>query len=184
MTIDVDALDLDDGDEIEALMRRFYPLLLSSAYADAGATIGMDLAFDLANEHVQKVLHQLAQKVRDVAQTTRDDIRAKVAQAAAEGWSTDRLASELQQLREIASATRAQVIARTEAASAYSRGSLLAYTESGVVHGTQWLVSDPCPICEPLTDTVVALGERFGGEFEAPPAHPACRCAIAPVLKD
>lgn len=183
--MDPDAIagQLDDGAQIVALMRRFYPLLLAAAYQDAGDLLGGAVAFDLENERVQEVLGALAGLVVGVAETTRDDIRALVGRAAQEGWDTATLAQAIREAGVTQSRARATLIARTEAASAYSQGALLAYRESGVVTGVEWLTAgDPCPVCDPLDGQVVGLGKAFDGGIAHPPAHPGCRCAIAPVV--
>lgn len=173
-----------DGAQIAALMRKYHIRLLELATEDANTTLGIDAAFDLESEEVQDVLGMLAKKVRNVAETTKEDIRRLTGQAAEHGWSPADLAREIAKLGEIASTSRAELISRTEAAAAYSRGSLLRYAESGQVSGTQWLVTDPCPICAPLADAIAALGETFADGIDCPPAHPACRCALAPVLSE
>jgi hypothetical protein len=77
------------------------------------------------------------------------------------------------------------LIARTEAAAAYSRGSLLRYAQSGQVSGTEWLLGpEPCEICQPLGGTVAALGKSFAEGIDSPPAHPRCTCSLAPVLTE
>lgn len=172
-----------DGSQIAALMRKYHIRLLALAAEDATTTLGVDAAFDLENESVQDVLDLLGKKVRNVAETTRDDIRRLTGQAAEAGWSPAELAAEIAKLGEIASVTRAELIAVTESAAAYSRGSLLAYADSGQVRGTEWLLGpEPCEICQPLGGTVAALGEAFADDIESPPAHPRCTCALAPVL--
>lgn len=189
MTVSVDRMGLDDGTEVARLMRRFYPLILEAAANDAADLLGLDAgdtlqgAFDQSNPRVQDVLDKLAHKVRGVAETTKDDIRMLVGRAADEGWSPGELAKQIREYGVTASKARSEAIARTETATAYTQGSLLAYQESGVVKGTQWLATDPCDICQPLEGQTVDLGELFGGEYEGPPAHPNCRCAVAPVLK-
>lgn len=173
---------LDEGEELASLLTVRYLQALAIAYGDAGEELEILLAFDVDNPRVQEILDELAHKVRRVAETTRDEIRALVGRQAAEGWSIDRLAEEIEGLAEIHAPRRARTIARTETASAYSRGSLAAYEESGVVTGVQWLTYDPCPICAPLDRQVAPLGEPFPGGIGFPPAHPSCRCAIAPVV--
>lgn len=179
-----DVLDvLDDGTEIATVMRRFYPLVLEQAAADVQDQLGVDLAFNLNNPAVLQVLDTLAGQVRDVADTTRDEIRTLTGQATQEGWSPAKLASAIRDHGVTASKTRSELISITESARAYSQGSLLAYQESGVVQGTQWITTDPCPICAPLDGKVVELGGVFADGIDAPPAHPRCRCALIPVLK-
>lgn len=186
MTIDpaiVDQLGLDLGPGISTLMRRFYPLLLEDAYSDAGAVLSLDLVFYLENEFVQETLDGLAKNVRAVAETTKEQIRSLVGKAAQEGWGVEELARQIRETGEIASVSRSVLIAQTETATAYSQGSILAYQESGVVSGLEWLVAgDPCPICDPLDGQVADLGKAFAGDIPHPPAHPGCRCAIAPVV--
>lgn len=179
----VDQLGLDLGTEISTLMRRYYPDLLASAYADAGALLELDLDLDLENEFVSAVLDRLAKEVTAVAETTRDQIRGLVDQANENGWSVETLARNIRDQTEIESRRRALVVARTESASAYSQGSILAYQESGVVSGTEWLTAgDACPICDPLDGVVTDLGGEYPGGLAFPPAHPNCKCALAPVV--
>lgn len=175
---------LDNGDGLVAKLRQFYLLLLAQSFEDAAALLDVDLAFDLDNPAVQNVLQELTTQVRKVAETTRDEIRALVGRQAAEGWSNDQLAQEIRKLQGTHTLTRAQVIARSEEARASSKGSILAWQESGVVEQQEWLASeDSCPICSPLNGTVVALGKAFApGIFVPGDTHPNCTCAIAPVL--
>jgi hypothetical protein len=174
-----------DGSQIAALMRKYHIELLTLAADDADTTLGIDAAFDLEATEVQDVLDTLGKLIRNVADTTRADVQRLTGQAAEHGWSPADLAREIRALGEIASQTRAELIARTEAAAAYSRGSLLRYAQSGQVSGTEWLLGpEPCEICQPLGGTVAALGKSFAEGIDSPPAHPRCTCAISPVLKE
>lgn len=179
---EVEQMGLDDGTVLGRLLRRRYVQALAEGYADGVNTLEMELAFDLDNPLVQEVLHELASEVRRVAESTRDEIRALVGRQAAEGWSIEQLTDEIATLGDIHSRERARLIARTETASAYSRGSLLAYEQSGVVTAVEWLVSDPCPICRKNADARVTLGGTFPSGHKHPPAHPGCRCAVAPIV--
>lgn len=184
MTTDVSKMGLDDGKEIAKIMSRYYPLLLEQAAGDAEDSLGVDISFDMSNPKVQEVLDELASKIKDVADTTRQDIRDLVGKQADEGWSMDELAAAIRDRGVTDSKSRSEAIARTESASAYSKGSILAYQESGVVDSLEWIVSDdPCPVCQELDGQNVKLGDLFGEEFDGPPAHPNCTCAVAPVLK-
>lgn len=174
-----------DGAQIAALMRKHHIRLLELGWDDGGATIGIDAPFNLAMDAAQRALADRGKLVKNVVETTKEDIRRLTGLAAELGWSGDELAQEISKLGEIASITRAELIARTEAAAMYSKGSLIAYAESGQVSGTEWLLGpSPCPECQPLGGKVAALGDAFDGDVEHPPLHPRCTCAIAPVLKD
>lgn len=165
-------------------MRRFYPLLMSRAFGDASGVLGIDIAFNLDNPFVQEVLQDLAKLVRGVAETTRDEIRALVGRQAAEGWSVEQLADAIRERGITASETRAATVARSETATAYSRGSILAYRESGVVEQIEWITagSDVCPICQALNGKRAPLGGSFADGIGHPAAHPNCRCAILPIV--
>ncbi len=84
---------------------------------------------------------------------------------------------------------RALRIARTEIIRAHSKGAEIAYQESGVVEGMQWLdgQSGACKLCRDLHNKIVPLGEPFYKDPKfgdgMPPRHPNCRCAVKPVMK-
>lgn len=174
---------LDNGDGIAALMKAFHQAMLEDAFADA-ADAGIGVAFSLSNPYVQTTLDGLAKQVRGVAETTRDDIRVLVGKQADEGWSLEQLQKEIRAKGEIASRSRALLIARTETASAYSQGSIAAYKASGVVKGTAWLIGpDSCPECQALDGLTAELGAEFAPGVTGPPAHPNCTCVLTPVLE-
>jgi len=179
------ALDFQDG--LVRIMRRYYPVIAEHAFEAAAASLDIDIAFNLDNPKVQDVLDTLLDKIsKDVPETLKESIRSLIGRQADEGWSVERLASEIAEHATDWSTNRARLVAVSETASAYSRGSILAYQESGVVDEIEWLTagSDVCPICEPLNGRKVKIGEEFGAGILHPGAHPACRCAILPVVRD
>lgn len=182
----VEQLGLDLGPGATSIMRRVYPKVLQRAFADAEMALDIDLAFDVENKEVQAVLGELADLVTRITETTRDSIRSLIGRAASEGWSVDRLAKEIRESGATTSRSRARMIARTETATAYSMGSLLAYAQSGVVDKVEWLATLDKTTCEdckglngeqrPLVDAVFSDGTAH------PPRHPNCRCALAPIV--
>lgn len=84
---------------------------------------------------------------------------------------------------------RAETIARTETIMASTKGAQELWRQAaqgGLVDPSraeqEWIVSFDdrlCPICEPLDGERAPLGGAFPGGFTGPPAHPACRCAVA-----
>ncbi len=176
---------LDDGSAIERMMRRFYPDLIEDAYLDA-ARSGLAVSFDLENPYNQTVINRRAQQVRNVSDTTKDEIRRLLSLQSENGWSSEDLARMFESLADTRSKTRALLIARTETAAMYSEGSIAAYKASGVVKGLEWLTADDeltCEICAPLNGTRTDLDGAFAEGVSFPPAHPACRCAIAPIVE-
>src|SRR5262245_45426214 len=123
---------LDDGDDVEALMRPFYEQLTELAFQDAGDLL--DVAFDLDNPYVQTVLDRLAKEVRGVAETTRDEIRTLVGRQAEEGWSSEELAEQIRNAGITRSQARSLTIARTESGNGYNLGAIAAYRTADVTH--------------------------------------------------
>jgi len=74
---------------------------------------------------------------------------------------------------------RADLIARTELASAYIEGQMAQYRRDGYTHG-RWSATGErsCPFCASREGAIYTLDELDG----AIPAHPRCRCTVAPVL--
>jgi HK97 family phage portal protein len=182
----VEQLGLDLGPGVQRIMRKIYPKVLQEAFKDAELALDVDIGFDVANDEVQSVLGELADLVKRITDTTRNAIQSLVSRAADEGWSIDRLAKELVEHGGIVSKSRARMIARTETATAYSMGSLLAYAKSGVVDQVEWLTTiddQTCPDCKGLNGETRKLDKVFSDGTAHPPRHPNCRCSLAPVVK-
>lgn len=121
-----------------------------------------------------------------VTESTRDMLRADVTQAIEEGWSNDKLADVIQQNYAF-SDVRAEAIARTETAIADIEGNMIAYNETGLVAGKEWLTApDCCPACAALDGMIVPLDGYFvpGSYRKDAPLHPSCRCDMLPVLTE
>jgi SPP1 gp7 family putative phage head morphogenesis protein len=74
-------------------------------------------------------------------------------------------------------ASRSDAIANTEYARAMTTASVETYKDAGVTE-VNWLAEgDACPICDAL-----AAESPIPIDGEEPPAHPSCRCALAPVV--
>lgn len=169
-----------DGTQIAKLLRPYHITLLELAAADANGVLGISAEFDLESVEVQDVLDLLAKQVRNVAATTRDDIRRLTGQAAEAGWSPAQLAAEIGKLGEIASASRAMLISRTESAMAYNHGTLLRYSQSGQVSGVEVLDGTNDDICAAANGQVWTLEEAA----DSPIGHPNCVRAFVPVLSE
>lgn len=76
---------------------------------------------------------------------------------------------------------RADLIARTELANAYIAGQMAQYRKNGYTHG-RWSATGErtCPFCASREGSIYTLDELEG----AIPAHPRCRCTVAPVMGD
>jgi SPP1 gp7 family putative phage head morphogenesis protein len=124
--------------------------------------------------------------VKDLEESTRDMLRATLAQAMEEGWSNEDLSSELEDNYAFGE-DRADCIARTETAYADVQGNLEGYKASGVVAGKEWIIAQDeiCDDCVELDGVVVGLDEQFPNDGgDGPPLHPNCRCDVLPVLTE
>ena len=119
-----------------------------------------------------------------ISDSTREALRSDVTRAIDQGLSTDDFADELMDSYAF-SAERAEMIARTEIASADIQGSLIGYRDSGEVSGKELLLGSEHEVPDECDDAdamgVVPLDDDFGGLGD-PPYHPACICDVAPVL--
>ena len=119
-----------------------------------------------------------------ITDSTREMLRSDVTQAIEDGTSSAALGDQLEASYAF-SAARAETIARTELAHADVEGNMMAYRDSGMVSGKEWLLSseheeqDECDEAEAMG--VVDLDDDFGGIGD-PPAHPRCACDVVPVL--
>jgi SPP1 gp7 family putative phage head morphogenesis protein len=116
---------------------------------------------------------------------TRELLRGTITQAVNEGWSNDKLASAIEDGYAFSS-SRAEMIARTETAFADVEGNMIAYRESGMVAGKQWILGpEPCEICQANAEQgTIDLEDDFESGDDAPPAHPHCECDVIPVLEE
>lgn len=109
-----------------------------------------------------------------------------------QGVAGDRLQERVHRYREAQRRRRAMLIARTEMIASVNAGQLALWGEAvrtgGLPRNSQkvWVVTEDerlCPTCEELGAQGSIRWDRAfdGGGLFGPPAHPACRCAIALV---
>jgi hypothetical protein len=110
-----------------------------------------------------------------ISETTRDYLRADIAEAIFDGRSSQDLA-EIIVDNYAFSDSRAMMVARTEIAFAHSEGNMIAYKESGLVEGKRWILGsehDDDDECDRNADEgVIPLNQPFQSGDEAAPAHP------------
>lgn len=159
---------------------------------DLGVTVAIDqlgqvgIGFDwtLVNTRARENARQYAgQLITQITDTTRNTVREAVARYINNGEPLSALISDLQSTG--FSERRAKLIAATEVTGAFARANEAAYRESGVVETMEWRTATDekvCPVCGKLDGQRVPMGQRFEGVY-MPPAHPGCRCWIAPIVK-
>lgn len=126
----------------------------------------------------------------EITEPTRDFLRGSVTDAIEGGWSNDKLAGAIADSYAF-SEERAMTIARTETQMAANAGAVEGYRASGVVARKQWVTAEDDLVEEECLDNAAAgdggdgildLDEDYPSGDDAPPAHPNCRCVIAPVV--
>jgi HK97 family phage portal protein len=130
-------VDIDwqaEEDALRAILARFYDEAGGMAFAQASSLLGVEIAWDLANPNVNRVVTLLGTRIRAVAETTRQDVARTIADGLSEGQTLDQLADSVRGLLGGESYKgRALTIARTESMTAYNSASVVGYQESGVV---------------------------------------------------
>lgn len=121
-------------------------------------------------------------RVKGITNTKIDQIGTALAEGLSRGDNVTMIAKAINEV--IGSPTHALLIANTEGARAMVAASTDRYEEAGVSK-FEWIVSDPCDICESNEAESrggVPFGHIFNDGSEYPPAHPNCRCDIVPVV--
>ena len=129
-----------DGDELAALVKRFYVELLQLSWDGWNLELGVEAAFDLSDPAVVKALNGTAAHVTAIQETTRAALQDALQYGTERGWSIDHLvrgdrALGRPGLRDLVEQTykgRATTIARTELAHVQQRAGLARYAAFGV----------------------------------------------------
>jgi len=141
-------------------------------------------AIDFANTQCATLVTKMNDETRKlIANTIADSIQNK---RGIDGMRVDleRLFKRMKRGDEM-SISRARMIARTESNSALSQSFLDRGEALGITH-KEWITTNPCDVCVACGAAgVVPMDYDFphqGMDPKRPPAHPNCRCALAPAL--
>jgi hypothetical protein len=124
-----------------------------------------------------------AELVAQIADTTRNTVAVLVQKSLEEDLTPQQFKDVVEQYW-LFSPERAELIAETELIGSHTRGTLAAWTQSGLVPGYKWVCDGrPCVTCAANgASRPVEIGERFPSGHDGPPVHPRCQCALSPVL--
>lgn len=175
----------------DALVPRYIDLL-ELAWNENAERLGVQGAFDLKNENVQKTVKDLGKRITGISETTRDEIRTALDQifAGDKVPGTDEIARRLREIGELdpgpnatprekrRAARRAQTISRTETQVAFNQGALTTYEEAGV--RVEILDSDNDEECAARNGKIVSVDEA---RDIVDSAHPNCQIAVVPVVE-
>lgn len=126
--------------------------------------------------------------VKGLNTTTTNRLQSTMTNGLILGESRNQIADRIKSVMDDIPEWRARLIAQTEIIRAYSEGAVQRYESSDVVTGKRWVDGQPkaCPVCKSgLNGKIVGLRDMFKsryGPLNGPPAHPGCRCTLAPVL--
>jgi hypothetical protein len=202
----MNAMRADLAKEVQAISQPY-----AQTMADAGARAALEalpqrlpvvqemVAFGDANPLAVRAAQNSATRLAtSVSEDVASRISAIVADGVDAGLTTDEIAEQIAAAGGM-SPERAQMIARTESAYAYTEGRIEAWKDTGVVQGKRWLLSpDACEFCEaaareygqktiPLDQPFYVIPHTLAGtrggtmrltyrNVDGPPLHPNCRC--------
>lgn len=198
------------GEPVRDTLRRMLQLsadLGVSVAVNQFDNIGFGFDWTLANQAAAEWVNQYTfDLVSRINRTTERRLQTAVSEWITNGEPLRELRKELERMN----IQRAELIASTETTRAFYEANKIAYQESGVVSGMQWVTANDervCPVCGPLGGLTVDDGEvrpasieqqernavfsGLNGEFVhpidggtySPPAHPRCRCGVVPVIE-
>lgn len=135
----------------------------------------MQQAINYAQKHT-------ATLIKGMNGETKKQVRAIIGNAIEQKRGIPGLSRDLRNGINGMSKVRAGVIARTETANALE-SAFMDRAKDMKVTGKEWVVTDPCDICAANGDAgVIPIKDPFPSGDVRPPAHPNCRCALAPVM--
>lgn len=127
-----------------------------------------------------RLLNNRGIKIQEMGRTTLDRIGTRLADGLLAGLSRSQIARTLEDV--IEDPERAVIIAGTEMSNAVVLSNLEIYEDSGV-EMLEWLVADPCELCEDnYNQSPIRIDEEW--RHGEPPVHPNCECDIAPYVVD
>jgi SPP1 gp7 family putative phage head morphogenesis protein len=120
--------------------------------------------------------------IKGLNEETTERMRVTIENAIREKRGIDGLARDIRKQFDDMSRVRSETIARTETADALEQSFMDRSKDMGVT-GKEWVVTEPCEICQANGDAgVIPINDIFPSGDLRPPAHPRCRCALAPVM--
>jgi SPP1 gp7 family putative phage head morphogenesis protein len=156
-----------------------YTKTLTTAADVAASTLGIGVDWELVNADVLTLARaEAARLAGQVTETTKAQAAKLITDWIETGGTMDELSERLAALYP---EQRAKMIAATEVTRLYAAGNRAAWVASGVVSGLEWMTASDervCPVCGALD------GKQYSIEApeRMPPAHPSCRCWLAPVV--
>lgn len=181
-------LNADDRKKLESLIKRYYVEVIQLSWEQWNYVLGVEKAFDLTDPLVTQTVKMAATRVKEINDTTMQEIRDALKYGNENGWSVDQLVrgDENQPgLRAIVDETyknRARTIARTELGEAQNSATVKRYGDAGVklVEILDGGSADDDVECNAANGQIWTLAYFNANRLE----HPNCTRAAAPVFDD
>jgi HK97 family phage portal protein len=155
---------------------------LTNAGEQAILLTGVGTAFDPTNPASVKFIKERAKFFSETFnQTTAEALLKELGAGVEANESTAELSERIARFYDGVASFRSERAARTEVSASSNFGAKEAYMQAGV-EKMQWLVVQPCPICETNAGEVRTIGDGFPSGDEQPPVHPNCVCALLPYF--
>jgi HK97 family phage portal protein len=178
----------EENRELAQVLGRIYATSGEAAFAATSSFLGVDVAWDLANVNVQRMLGELAQRVTGINETTRTELQHLIADQLDQGVTLPQLATAIQDQFDGYGDARAMTTSRTETQLSYNMASALGYKESGLVsrvemldnpnHGDYSGDADGYT-CAQRNGMIIPVENV---SIHAQGTHPNCVLSIAPLL--
>jgi HK97 family phage portal protein len=185
---------------VEAVAEQYRQVIAAGAEAGVQSlgSVGVDARFDVLSEQVEEYIQQSATRLaNELGGTTATDIESLIGEGVRNGESINEINQRIQASHAF-STQRADMIARTETANAFTQGQLEAWDQSGIIGTKTWVLSpEPCEFCEavsrngtiPLKQPYANIGDTITGAdggtmtvgfrtIQGPPLHPYCLCDV------
>ena len=135
-----DLLNEDDAQGLEAVVKKYYIEILQASWETWNLALGVELNFELTDPLVSEALKMAGANVREIHQTTLQQLQDALVYANEQGWGIDQLVrgdseNGIPGLRDLIEETykdRARNIARTELGEAQNAATVSRYESAGV----------------------------------------------------
>lgn len=184
---------IKENERLSTMFAPFMKELVQEQSEEVFDFLGLPRTADLTTEEAVRFLKTDGLKfVTQINTTTRKRLQKTLAAGLEAGEGIDALKQRVRDVYAQADDSRALTIARTEVMRATNFATELAYEQSELVTGKEWLTAldekvDE-DICAPMDGQIVPLGKSFtsgdGFPIDSPPAHPNCRCTTIPVISE
>lgn len=182
---DDDWLTSEDTATFAEVVRAAQLAAVTRAGDVAAVELGLEGSWTLPPTDALALVDELGTRIRGIDLTTRQQVREALRAGLAEGEGIPELATRIRKLVDEAWPNRAATIARTETATAYNKGAILAYERSGLVEEAECLDGGDCGLTshddpDKANGTIRSL--KVAAQY--PICHPNCLRSWSPVVKE